>query len=173
MSRRLWGSALIGLVLLGVSALPASALPSAPLSSLRATVFTAPTLTTAQFESRVLTRINEYRLRIGCGSLRLNTPLRAAARRHNAAMIRLDDLSHQLRGERSLAPRIVAAGYTPWHELAENLAWGGQTPGQTFSMWLASAPHRHNMADCTLHDAGVGAGYLQNRPWVTIDFGRH
>ncbi len=172
MSRRLWGSALIGLVLVGVSALPVSALSSASASSSRSSA-AAPTITPVQFETRVLTRINEHRVKIGCRALRTNSALQLAARRHNAAMIRANDLSHQLPGERGLAARIVRAGYTPWRELAENLAWGGQTPAETYSMWLHSAPHRRNMEDCGLRDAGVGVGYSQNRPWVTIDFGRH
>ena len=173
MSRRLWGSALIGLVLIGMSALPASALSSAPSSSLRSVAIAAPPITTAQFESRVLARINQHRVVVGCGALRLNTSLRLAARRHDAWMIRVDDLSHQLPGERGLVGRIVHAGYMPWRELAENLAWGGQTPAETVQMWLHSAPHRRNIEDCALHDAGVGVGYSQNRPWVTIDFGKH
>lgn len=172
MSRRLWGSALIGLVFFGLSALPASALSSAPAAPGRPAA-TAPTITPTQFESRVLTRINEHRVNIGCRALRNNAALQLAARRHNAAMIRTNDLSHQLPGERSLVSRIVRAGYNPWRELAENLAWGGQTPAQTYQMWLHSAPHRRNMEDCGLRDAGVGVGYSQNRPWVTIDFGRH
>ncbi|MCW2754997.1 MAG: hypothetical protein JWQ32_2408 [Marmoricola sp.] len=170
MSRRLCGSTLIGCVLIGMSALPASAL-SSPASSSAAVA--APTITTAQFESRVLARINERRVRIGCGALRNNTALKLAARRHNAAMIRVGDLSHQLAGEPGLVSRIVVAGYKPWRELAENLAWGGQTPGETFWMWMHSAPHRRNLQDCALHDAGVSVGYSHNRPWVTIDFGRH
>lgn len=172
MSRRLWGSALIGLVLLGLSALPFSALSSASASAGSRSI-AAPTITPAQFESRVLTRINEHRVKIGCRALRNNADLHVAARRHNNAMIRTNDMSHQLPGERGLAARIVAAGYTPWRELAENLAWGGQSPGEVFQMWLHSAPHRRNMEDCSLRDAGLGVGYSQNRPWVTIDFGRH
>ena len=53
--------------------------------------------------------------------LAFNDALTAAARDHNVQMIAYDQQSHRLPGEASLADRVVAAGYTNWNALGENV----------------------------------------------------
>lgn len=171
MSRRLWGPALIGALLLGMSAMPTSALAQTGSAARQPSRSVA--LTNSQFASQVLARINLRRHKIGCGALRSNPALATSARRHTSMMVRDNDLSHQLGGEASLAPRIVSAGYKPWRILAENLAWGPPTPNDIFLMWLHSPQHRANMQNCSLRDGGVGVTYAGGHAWVTLDLGRH
>ncbi|MFL6156153.1 MAG: CAP domain-containing protein [Marmoricola sp.] len=130
------------------------------------------TITTTQFQNRVLSLVNARRARVGCPALRPNAYLNRAARIHNNLMVTAHNLSHQLPRESSLAPRIVRAGYTRWRYLAENLAWGGTSPVETYRMWMASSGHRTNIQHCASRDVGVAVAYSGGRPWVTMDFGR-
>ena len=157
MSRRAWGSSLLGVLFIVLSALPSSAVSVSP-----------PT----DFESRLLVHINNHRADIGCPKLTYNYHLAYAARKHTAKMVAARKLSHQLSGEPSLGSRITAAGYTPWRLLAENLAYGTTTPWSTYKLWMGSGPHRANIENCSLRNAGIGTGWTSGKSWNTIDFGR-
>ena len=159
---------LVGLLCIGSAALLVSPAQARDARSLRATT----TLTAAQFESRLLTRINIRRAHHGCRALRLNAALQLAARRHSTLMSRDGQLSHRLAGEADLVTRVVQAGYTHWRIVAENLAWGQTSPRAVFLAWVRSAGHRANLDDCRLRDVGVGVVIRNGRPWVTADFGR-
>jgi uncharacterized protein YkwD len=176
-TRRLGPAALVGLLALSVAQAPAadaSASATSSSTSSSATSATgATTLSSATFESRLFVRTNVRRQRHGCRPLRLNGPLALAARRHSELMSYRDDLSHRLAGEGDLAQRAVAAGYTPWRMLAENLAWGQPTPRAVFRAWVNSPGHRANLDNCRLRDVGFGVVIRDGRPWVTADFGRH
>ena len=151
-----------------VSVLPASAQSGETRTTARASTVSAPT----DFESRLLTHINNHRAAIGCVRLTRSSSLAYAARKHNAKMVTARTLSHQLPGEPSLGSRITAAGYTPWRMAAENLAYGPSTPWDTYALWMRSAPHRANIENCTLHNAGIGSTMVNGKSWDTIDFGR-
>ena len=179
-TRRLGPAALVGLLALSVAQAPgagasSSGSSSGSTSSSSATTSStaATTLSSATFETRLFLRSNVRRQRHGCRPLRLNGPLTLAARRHSALMSYRDDLSHRLAGEGDLAQRAVAAGYTPWRMLAENLAWGQATPRAVFRAWVNSPGHRANLDNCRLRDVGFGVVFRDGRPWVTADYGRH
>ena len=168
MTRRAWGSSLAGVLLLVLSALPASAQSTETTTAPRSTTISAPT----KFESDILMYINNHRVKIGCVKLTYNGYLAYAARQHTSRMVAAQTLSHQLSRESSLGVRITNAGYINWRMLAENLAYGTRSPWSTYSLWMGSAPHRANIQNCTLRNAGVGTAWVDSKSWDTIDFGR-
>lgn len=174
MHRKTLISALIGLVVLGGSALPGTGAVAAA-STAGATTTTASaraTMTTVEFENRLLSLTNARRAKIGCGALRANTALIKAARLHTKRMVTARSLSHRLPGEPGLASRIVNAGYLNWTGAAENIAWGAATPQGVFTMWMRSSGHRANIQRCAYRDAGIGVVVVNGTPWVTLDLGR-
>lgn len=134
---------------------------------------TESTTSVADFEGALLARTNARRGRHGCRPLRLDVHLVQAAQQHSLRMVEQRSLSHQVAGELPLGGRAVAAGYTSWRVLAENLAWGQATPAQVFRDWVHSPSHRANLDNCRLRDVGVSVVFAGGRPWVTEDFGRH
>ncbi|WP_183407086.1 CAP domain-containing protein [Nocardioides marmorisolisilvae] len=148
--------------------MPASARSATTQTSARTTAVSAPT----KFESDLLGMINRRRTAIGCSALSYRSTLAYAARQHTSRMIAAHEVSHQLSREPSLATRITNAGYTPWRWLAENLAEGTKGPYATYTLWMHSAPHRANIENCNLRNAGIGSSWAYGVTWNTIDFGR-
>lgn len=162
------------LLLLGLVGLPttvgAAGATAAPTTT---SALATTTLTTAQFEARLVALTNDRRAKVGCVALRANTALVTAARRHTLRMVEAGQLSHRVAREASLATRIERAGYTNWRLLGENIAWGrGLTPSGVFSLWIKSAPHRANIQNCRFRDVGYGVRYSGGAVWVTGDYGR-
>jgi uncharacterized protein YkwD len=116
--------------------------------------------------------INNRRSAIGCPKLTYNSHLAYAARQHTSRMVAAHTLSHQLSREASLGVRITNAGYVNWRMAAENLAYGTTTPWSTYMLWMRSTPHRANIQNCTLRNAGLGTTMVDGKSWDTIDFGR-
>ncbi|MCW2787296.1 MAG: hypothetical protein JWP74_3813 [Marmoricola sp.] len=182
MSRRTRVPGLVTALLLALSALPFSGSVASAAPAPRTSVGTdharsarSATLSTAQFEKKLLARMNTRRKKVGCGQLKANTALTKASRKHTAQMASAGELSHQLPGEPNLQTRVVNAGYKHWRALEENVAWssGPTDPLGVFHQWLSDSPHRKNIDNCAVHDAGLGVAYAQNGTWVTADFGRH
>jgi uncharacterized protein YkwD len=139
-----------------------------------ATAATASSLSTSQFEARLVSLTNARRTRIGCADLRVSSALVYAARAHTLRMVQTGSFSHQVPAESGLATRIVRAGYVRWSLLAENIAWGQRlSPARIFDLWMHSAPHRANIQNCRLRNIGYGVRYQGGSIWVTGDFGRH
>lgn len=173
-TRRMWSAMLVGLMCLSSLALAGPQAASAAPRTVRPADRTArATLTSEEFEHRLLVRSNARRAARGCHPLRLNAALSLAAHRHSTLMSDQSDLSHRLAGEADLAARAVNAGYTRWRILAENLAWGQSSPGQVFRDWVNSPGHRANLDNCRLRDVGFAVVFQGGRPWVTADYGRH
>jgi len=172
MTRRAWGSSLVGVLLLAVSVLPGSA-QAATTTDTGATVSTRTTATgsTAAWRDEITRLINQRRAKIGCRALVANYYLFNAAYKHNNRMMAANTLSHQLSGESSLGVRVTAAGYTGWRMLAENLAYGATSASGIYSLWMNSSPHRTNIENCRYKDLGLAVGFKNGRPWVTADFG--
>jgi len=168
MSRRAWGSSLIGVLFLVLSALPASAQSTGPGTASRTTAVSAPT----KFETDLLTYINNRRATVGCARLTYNSYLAYAARQHTGRMVAARTLSHQLPGESSLGVRVTNAGYVNWRMLAENLAYGPTSPWAVYKLWMGSTPHRANIENCSLRNTGLGVAWVDGKSWSTIDFGR-
>lgn len=142
----------------------------------------APSAATAQ-EAEALALINQARAEHGCGPLRLNPRLTAAAAGHAKAMARQHFFSHYGPNGSTLRSRVTAAGYRG-HSLAENIAAGYATPEKAVAVWLASPGHRDNILTCKYQETGIavyyapddtplpGQKYAMKYYWVQ-DFGLH
>jgi len=89
--------------------------------------------------------------------LRIDRALMRAAAGHNDLMIEKDELTHQVRGERTLGERIRASGYE-WSAVAENVAAGQRTPAEVVTAWMRSERHRDNILSAEYADVGVAHG---------------
>jgi uncharacterized protein YkwD len=170
-TRWLWSASLLGLA--SVFLLPTGPVQATSYDASSTTRSAAGTLTAEYFETRLFARTNYRRVARGCRPLRLDPSLILAAQRHSDLMAYQSDLSHRVAGEGDMVARDVAAGYTHWRILAENLAWGQPTPRAVFRAWVQSPEHRANLDNCRLRDVGFGVAFTGGRPWVTADFGRH
>ncbi len=123
-------------------------------------------------ESEVVTLTNNYRTANGCGALRIDTRLVAAARAHSTDMVTKNFFSHTGSNGSTFVQREVAAGYTTGAS-AENIAWGYRSPQEVVNGWINSAGHRANILNCASVAVGVGVAYkADGTPYWTQDFGR-
>lgn len=114
---------------------------------------------------------NAERAKVGCGPLRVDGRLAAAAQAHSTDMALNNYFSHTSRDGRSPFQRIADAGYT-FSLAAENLAAGQRTAVDAVAGWMQSAGHRANVLNCSLTQIGVGyaTGGSYGNYW-TQDFG--
>ena len=128
---------------------------------------------TLTMEGDAMEAVNRARVLAGCATLKVNSALRVAARRHSARMARRATLSHQLAGEATLSGRVADAGYTGASMLGEVIALGPTTGPAAVRMWLASSMHRSILLNCRYRDFGAGVVRDGNgRYWWTLDLGR-
>ena len=105
-------------------------------------------------ENDVVARTNAERIRAGCGALRFDSRLAAAARAHSADMVDRHYFEHESPDGRTPADRTAAAGYTDYG--GENIAWGQGSAAEVMSDWMGSPDHRRNILDCEFTTVGVG-----------------
>jgi uncharacterized protein YkwD len=123
-------------------------------------------------ESEVVTLTNNYRTANGCGALRIDTRLVAAARTHSTDMVTNNFFSHTGSNGSTFVQREASAGYTTGAS-AENIAWGYRSPKEVVDGWINSAGHRANILNCGSVAVGVGVAYkADGTPYWTQDFGR-
>ncbi|GGM15441.1 CAP domain-containing protein [Dactylosporangium sucinum] len=133
---------------------------------------TTTTADPATLETQVVTLTNNYRTAHGCGALRIDTRLVAAARAHSTDMVSKNFFSHTGSDGSSFVQREVRAGYTKGAS-AENIAWGYRTPQDVVNAWINSPGHRANILNCSSVAVGVGVAYkADGTPYWTQDFGR-
>ncbi len=147
--RLLLAAALCG-PLLGLAATPAQALPSAA--------------ATATYEARVLTAVNVQRAHHGRRPLASWSCIDRYAESWSAYLARTGLLVH-----RSMLTVLRGCAAT---RVAENLARGGVSPEQVVAMWMASPPHRANVLDDRLANAGVAATYAGGAWTVVLELAR-
>ncbi|GGK82812.1 hypothetical protein Sme01_16840 [Sphaerisporangium melleum] len=121
-------------------------------------------------ENEVARLTNVARQEQGCGPLRIDEKLRAAARGHSDDMAAKGYFDHTSADGRSPWDRIKAASYTS-NMFAENIARGQATPEAVVQGWLNSPGHRANIMNCKLKAIGVGVHFGKGGPWWTQDFG--
>ncbi|MFC4529565.1 CAP domain-containing protein [Sphaerisporangium dianthi] len=121
-------------------------------------------------ENEVARLTNVARQEEGCGPLRIDEHLRAAARGHSDDMAAKKYFDHTSADGRSPWDRIKAAGYNS-SAFAENIARGQATPAEVVQGWLKSPGHRANIMNCKLKAIGVGVHFGSGGPWWTQDFG--
>lgn len=112
----------------------------------------------------VLIAINAARAKAGCGPLRLNGKLAAAAKSHARAMAEQNFFGHAGKDGSRFSSRIARQGYS-YRTAAENIAAGQNSAAQVVKSWLKSAGHRRNILDCRMTETGIAVVYqADDRP---------
>jgi uncharacterized protein YkwD len=158
---------------------PAPAPAPTPAPGTCADTRTAPTSANIPLiRAAVLCLVNKERAAAGLGGLVDNGALTAAAQGHSADMVAQRFFSHTSADGRTVAQRIVAAGYTPYRSFGENIAWGsgGYTAESVVKGWMESPGHRANILGASFTESGVGIALGTPDPqWsgvtYTHDFG--
>ena len=123
----------------------------------------APPVTAGPAES-VLSSINAARAKAGCGPLRTNPKLMAAARSHAKAMASQNFFGHAGKDGSRMSSRIKRQGYS-FRSAAENIAAGQKSAGEVVRSWLQSAGHRRNILNCRMEETGIALVYqADDRP---------
>jgi uncharacterized protein YkwD len=142
--------------------------------ALTATTALAAPAQAAGFPDEVVRLTNVERQVNGCADFVVHKSLTAAAQAHSQDMADHNFMGHNGSNGSSPWDRIIAAGYTKWTGLAENVAAGYQTPEAVVKGWMASPGHRANIVNCKLKEIGVGYAVNPNttyRVYWTQDFG--
>jgi len=112
----------------------------------------------------VLTAVNAARAKAGCGPLRLNGKLVAAARAHARAMAEQNFFGHAGKDGSRFSSRIKGQGYS-YRTAAENIAAGQKSASQVVASWLKSSGHRRNILNCRMTETGIALVYqADDRP---------
>ncbi len=119
---------------------------------------------------QVIALVNAERAKAGCGPLKEDSQLRAAAQGHSDDMADRNFFSHTNPDGADPGKRTTAAGYR-WSTYGENIARGQQTPESVMDSWMNSSGHRANILNCSFKDIGVGIHQGQGGPWWTQNFG--
>ncbi|MFD6967013.1 sigma-70 family RNA polymerase sigma factor [Streptomyces sp. NPDC059949] len=119
---------------------------------------------------QVVALVNTERAAAGCGPLKEDPQLRAAAQGHSDDMAARDFFSHTSPDGTDPGQRTTAAGYR-WSTYGENIARGQQTAQSVMDSWMKSPGHRANILNCSFKDIGVGIHQGSGGPWWTQNFG--
>ncbi|MCY0949483.1 sigma-70 family RNA polymerase sigma factor [Streptomyces sp. H27-S2] len=119
---------------------------------------------------QVVALVNKERATAGCGPLKDDAQLRAAAQGHSEDMAKRDFFSHTSPDGADPGKRTTAAGYR-WSTYGENIAKGQQTAQSVMESWMNSSGHRANILNCAFKDIGVGVHQGAGGPWWTQNFG--
>lgn len=117
-----------------------------------------PAPVAAGVEESVLAGVNDARARAGCGPLRMNPKLTAAAKSHARAMAEQNFFGHTGKDGSRFSNRIGRQGYS-YRAAAENIAAGQKSASQVVGNWLKSAGHRRNILNCRLKETGIAVVY--------------
>lgn len=123
----------------------------------------------ASYEDQVVALTNVQRAAAGCGPLRVDPRIRAAAVAHSVDMLLRHYFDHDTPDGETPWQRMADAGYTT--PSAENIALGQATPQDVVTAWMDSPGHRANILNCSSHAVGVGVQFGPGGPWWTQDFG--
>ncbi|MCX2968141.1 MULTISPECIES: CAP domain-containing protein [Streptomyces] len=118
----------------------------------------------ARSGSRVVELVNAHRAEAGCGALRPDGALDAAADAHSAHLAERRVLSHRGAGGSRVFQRARAAGYEAGR-LGETLADGHGDAAAVVDAWLGSPEHRDIILDCGYRDVGVGVTRGETSTW--------
>lgn len=125
-------------------------------------------------EAALLSLINDYRVQNGLSPLGVSPTLTTAARWMSEDMAENGQGGHVDSLGRDSPERIADFGYGPFSSWGEVIAWGQDTPGDTFEAWRHSPGHNYVMLIPGYVVAGVGQVYdpqSQYGWYWTVDFG--
>ncbi|MFC8585152.1 CAP domain-containing protein [Streptomyces sp. NPDC057217] len=118
----------------------------------------------------VVALVNAERAEAGCGRLRSEKRLRAAAQAHADDMAARDYYAHGSPEGRDGGDRMRSAGYA-WSTWGENIHRGPKSPALAVADWMESPGHRANILNCAFEDIGVGVSLDAGGPWWVQNFG--
>lgn len=116
----------------------------------------------------VIAATNAERAEVGCGPVRADSRLTAAAQAHAADMSARGYFSHTDRDGQDSADRIHDAGFSG-SATGENIAYGQDSAAEVMAAWMDSTGHRGNILDCDYDRIGVG--YDSRGDYWVQDFG--
>ncbi len=105
----------------------------------------------------VMSRINEQRTQRFIPALTTNSRLISAASSKAKDMLARSYFAHVDPDGNYVWPKIVAAGYSPYTNLGENLAMDFSDAGAVVTAWMNSPTHRANIVNPTFEDQGLSS----------------
>lgn len=117
--------------------------------------------------AQVVDLTNAERADAGCGSLRTDARLAAAAQGHSEDMAEQGYFDHDGTDGRGFVERARAEGHP--EPGGENIAAGQETAAEVVAAWMDSPGHRRNILDCDF--ATIGVGYDPRGHYWVQDFG--
>ncbi len=105
----------------------------------------------------VFDKVNLERVEAGCGVLKLDDMLTAAARKHSEDMALARFIGHVGSDGSTVGRRANASGYY-FILIGENISDGDASAEEIVDAWMHSMRHRENILNCRYEDTGV---------WVT------
>lgn len=137
-------------------------------------ILNALTIVSASLESDFFNLLNQERQSLNVSVLSNNPQLKNAAYLHSKDMGEKHYFSHTSLDGRTFVNRIVAANYTDFRSLGENIGYhtGLAEANKIFNMWKNSPGHYKNMISPNFADAGLGVYYAGNSMYYTLDLGR-
>jgi uncharacterized protein YkwD len=120
-------------------------------------------------ENEVVRLTNVERAKAGCGALKHDSRLRAAALGHSKDMSANNYFDHDSQDGRDFADRIRAAGFS-FTAAGENIAMGYPTAAAVVNGWMNSPGHRQNILNCSY--THIGVGHAASGSYWTQDFAR-
>ncbi len=121
-------------------------------------------------ENEVVRLTNAERAKGGCGPLKHDARLHAAALGHSKDMSANNYFDHDSLDGRDVADRVNAAGFS-WTAVGENIAMGYPTAAAVVKGWMNSPGHRQNIMNCSY--THIGVGYAKSGgPYWTQDFAK-
>ncbi|WP_369185075.1 sigma-70 family RNA polymerase sigma factor [Streptomyces sp. Y1] len=121
-------------------------------------------------ERQLIDLVNAERAKAGCGPLRIDPRLHAAAQKHTDDMVARGFFDHVNPDGARADARITASGYR-WSQWGENLDRGPSAPAVVLSDWMDGGIHQSNMLDCGFKDVGVGIATTPSGTYWTQDLG--
>lgn len=126
----------------------------------------------ADWQTEMLTLVNNYRAANGLGPLKLCNNLTGSAQNHASDMAVRNYFSHTSPEGTTFVQRAEAAGYTGWYSLSENIASGFSSVTAVMTGWINSPGHRANLLGAESKDIGFGLAYNGSGvPYWAQEFG--
>lgn len=119
--------------------------------------------------AEVVAATNVERARFGLPALTVEPRLALAAQAHGEDMVARRFFSHDSPDGRSVADRVLAAGYH-YSVVAENIAAGQRTAPEVVDGWMNSPGHRKNILSRDVSQIGIGfaTGGEYGTMWVQV-----
>lgn len=124
-------------------------------------------------ESDFMAILNAERATLGKNHIAINSCLSTASHLHSEDMAEQVYFSHTSLDGRTFDQRIIAAGYTDYVSLGENIAYtyGAPDAAKVYEMWKNSSGHYANMMG-NFNEAGLGVYSKNGYTYYTLDLGK-